>query len=404
MTTPLRIAITVPHFSLDIGRNESGLGQGLAKLGHEAAVFATDVGGKRGAAARAAASANAYPYQIEVVASVPFTKMNPIPIGMSGQLGEFAPDVVHSSEDTDMLTVMTFKATRRLGLPFILSTERYYVPQFPKSAGYRVIEKAWTKRIRREADAVTTHSTIQKEFWSQRGLRRPDVEMIPVGVWTDTFSPGKSDTLRERFKIDPDCLVGLTVGRMTPYKDYPTMMRAMRAALDAHARVHLVVVGFGRHRERVVRLARELGLESIVHFVDEPVPHARMPDLMRAADFYLQTSSVEPFGISVVEAMAVGKAVIVTDVGGMRDTVTDSVVGQKAPAGDSRAIAGCILKLQDAAFRERLGSAARANAVERFDWLVVCRAYLQAYARGIEASAAAGRTRVALGGRHGARA
>jgi glycosyltransferase involved in cell wall biosynthesis len=400
----LRIVITVPHFPLDIGRNESGLGEGMAKLGHEATVIAAEIGGKKGAQAHRLVQQTNRPYHIEVVPSFPFTSLNPLPLGVRERLKALEPDVVHSSEDTDLLTVMTFKATRALKLPFILSTERYYVPKFPKSVGYRLVEAAWTQRIRREADAVTTHSTIQKAFWAARGLDRRDVEMIPVGVWTDRFSPGKSEFLRENFKIGPDALVGFTVGRMTPYKDYPTMMKAMRAVIDRDASVHLLVAGFGPKRDRIVGMARELGLGANVHFFNQKIAHAQMPEVLRSADFYLQTSSVEPFGISVVEAMAVGIPVVVTDVGGMSDTVEDGVVGLKVASGDSVALAERILQLRDPELRARLGGAGRARALERFDWLVVCKSYLGAYARGSRASAATGRTSANLAEYAGAQA
>jgi glycosyltransferase involved in cell wall biosynthesis len=390
----MRVAITVPHFSLDIGRNESGLGEGLAKLGHEATVFATDINGKKGHEARAIAGREERPYAVELVRSIPGTAINPAPLGQRLKIQGFRPDVVHSSEDTDLLTVATFKATQSLGLPFVLSTERYYVPKFPKSLGYLAIEALWTKRIRREADAVTTHSTIQESYWEARGLNRSDIEMIPVGVWTDHFAPGPSTLLRDLLPLPEGSVIGFTVGRMTAYKDYPTMLRAMQAVIERDRSFHLAVLGFGPDRVKVVRRAREMGLESNVHFLTERIRHTRMPEALRSADFYLQTSSVEPFGITVIEAMATGIPVVTTDVGGMRDTVLEGKVGLKAPAGDAAALAQRILALRDDTLRRRLGTAAREYAVGAFDWMVVCRAYLGAYARAAEVAADKRRARL----------
>jgi glycosyltransferase involved in cell wall biosynthesis len=384
----LRVAITVPHFALDIGRNESGLGESLARLGHEAVIIATDVNGRHGAAAQAILDAGERPYRVELLRALPGTAINPVPLGTRAKFGEIAPDVIHSSEDTDMLTVATFKAARALGLPFVLSTERYYVPRFPKSVGYRAIERAWTKRIRREADAVTTHSTIQKSFWAQRGLARPDIEMIPVGVWTDRFSPKRTGVLRELTGVPDAATLGFTVGRMTDYKDYPTMMRAFRRVLEKDRSIHLAVAGFGPLRARVVAMARELGLDGNVHFLKARIPHAEMPDALRSADFYLQSSSVEPFGIAVVEAMAAGLPVVATDVGGMSDTIIHGEVGLKSPAGDPGALAANVLALADRAARDRMGEAARRRAVQVFDWMVVCKAYLRAYERALQAAGA----------------
>lgn len=116
-------------------------------------------------------------------------------------------------------------------------------------------------------------------------------------------------------------------------------------------------------------LATRLGFESRVGFIDfRPDP----ADTYQAADIAVHASTQpEPFGMTVVEAMACGKPVIVSQAGGAAELFTDGVDGIGVPTGNVHRLADAMARLiADATLRERLGRNARASVVQRFD----CRA------------------------------
>ncbi len=124
--------------------------------------------------------------------------------------------------------------------------------------------------------------------------------------------------------------------------------------------------GSQRSLEELRRLARDLGISARVGFtgfVEEPA------SAMRALDIVVHASTEpEPFGLVIAESMACGRAVIAVQAGGAAEIIDDGVTALALRPGDSSHLAACIARLAiDPALRARLGQAARASAVERFD-------------------------------------
>jgi glycosyltransferase involved in cell wall biosynthesis len=159
-------------------------------------------------------------------------------------------------------------------------------------------------------------------------------------------------------------LVGI-VGRLQRWKGIHHVIDAMRIVRQRHPLAHLAIVG-GPHatepeypddlRSRV----RIAGLEPFVTFAGF---QQDVPSWMQAMDIIVHASDREPFGIVVVEAMALGKPVVAGTDGGPAEVITPNVDGLLAPYGDVPALARCIGRfIDDPAFAARCGSAARHRA------------------------------------------
>jgi glycosyltransferase involved in cell wall biosynthesis len=132
-----------------------------------------------------------------------------------------------------------------------------------------------------------------------------------------------------------------------------------------HPQAHCVVVG-GTHdlepgyADAVERQVASLGLDRHVTFAGL---QANVPDWMHAMDVVVHASDREPFGIVVIEAMALGKPVVAGSEGGPREIVTDGVDGLLVAYGDSAALAAAVRRyLEDPEFAKRVGTAARRRA------------------------------------------
>lgn len=168
----------------------------------------------------------------------------------------------------------------------------------------------------------------------------------------------------------------LGIGRHVPQKGFDVLLRAFA---EAHLPGHdLVLAGDGPERPALQALAQELHLGNRVTFVgraDRPTAVS----LFQGCDFFVLPSRQEPQGIVNLEAMAAGKAVAASRVGGVPEIVLDNETGLLVPSDDVPALTAAITRLAaDSALRQTLGSAGRIRA-QAFDWSAIAAQYLEIY-------------------------
>jgi glycosyltransferase involved in cell wall biosynthesis len=184
---------------------------------------------------------------------------------------------------------------------------------------------------------------------SARELGASSVEVIPSGVDLPA-EIGEEAT-------PPHILYA---GRLSPEKGVEELLSAARG-------LELVIAGDGPLRDRV---PGALGF----------VPHDELQRLYGRAAVVACPSRREGFGVACLEAMAHGRPVVATDVGGLRDLVVHGETGLVVPAGNGEALRHALERLLgDRELRRTLGLAGRERALERFSWDVVTEATLAAY-------------------------
>lgn len=168
----------------------------------------------------------------------------------------------------------------------------------------------------------------------------------------------------------------LGIGRHVPQKGFDVLLRAFAEAdVPGH---DLLLAGDGPERPALERLTSDLGLTERVTFVgraDRPTAVS----LFQGCEFFVLPSRLEPQGIVNLEAMAAGRAVIASRVGGVPEIVLDNETGLLVPGEDVPALAQAITRLAtDAGLRQHLGDAGRAQA-QNFDWSAIAAQYLELY-------------------------
>jgi glycosyltransferase involved in cell wall biosynthesis len=198
------------------------------------------------------------------------------------------------------------------------------------------------------------------------GLPRDRVSIVPCGVDTAVFTPrGPVAPRGERPRL-------LVLGRLVERKGQDDAVRALRAVPDAE----LVVVG-GPPREaldgdpevrRLRAIAAEAGVADRLVFAGA-VPRSDVPAWVRSADVVLAVPWYEPFGITPLEAMACGRPVVATAVGGLVDTVADGVTGDLVPPRDPERLGEVLAALlADDERRAAYGAAGVKRARARYRW------------------------------------
>jgi glycosyltransferase involved in cell wall biosynthesis len=217
--------------------------------------------------------------------------------------------------------------------------------------------------LARRTDALVAVSPEVRDALQCLGIgRRRDFHVIPLGLDLDAFLAvdRPAGELRGALGIDAGTpLVGV-VGRLVPIKAVDVLLEAV-ARLPG---VHLAVIGDGEERSSLTRLADSMKLLDRVHFTGwwPDVPGA-FSDL----DLVALSSINEGTPVALIEAHAAGRAVVATDVGGVRQVVEDGVTGWLARSGDAPGIAALIgAALADRPRCQAFGAAGRAAVADRF--------------------------------------
>ncbi len=165
------------------------------------------------------------------------------------------------------------------------------------------------------------------------------------------------------------------VGRLEPYKRLDVMLRVVARLRPSLPELHAVIAGTGTARDHLHALAEQLGLGDAVTFAGY-VSDARKAEILREAWCFLTPSSMEGWGIAVIEANACGTPALAFDIPGVRDAIVDGETGFLARDEDD--LAGRARELlTDLPLRERLSQAAARHAA-RFDWETTASTFLRA--------------------------
>lgn len=161
-------------------------------------------------------------------------------------------------------------------------------------------------------------------------------------------------------------LIGI-VGRLQRWKGMHVLVEAMPEILRVHPDARCVLVG-GKHDlepDYSDYLESRIAALGVGDRVTLTGLQRNIPEWMQAMDVVVHASDHEPFGIVIIEAMALGKPVVAGNAAGPTEIITDGVHGLLTPYGDSTALAGAILRyLDDTAFARRVGAEAQRRAQE----------------------------------------
>ncbi len=272
-------------------------------------------------------------------------------------------DIVHTHKYKD--TILAAPAAHWSGVPHVVRTVHGLTEPFSgvnawKMAFYESVERRVHQRY------VQTLLAVSSEI--ERCLRRTgaaDVACIRNGIELNAM-PSRSirSAKRKAFGVTDDvCLIG-SVGRLTPVKGFPHLIKAVQILAEQGLCVKLWLVGDGTLNEELRRLAYDSGVAERVVMLGH---REDTYELLQAMDMFVLPSLHEGIPMALLEAMAMGLPVIATRVGGIPEVIEDHVNGILVEPGDSCGLAlMCRRLMHDAELSERLGQAARARVEEKF--------------------------------------
>ena len=288
-------------------------------------------------------------------------------LGLAQRLRPFGPSLV-AAQFVGPSAASAAVAAKLLGLPVVVTPQGSDLQRFPmQSRRYRLLAQA----VLGAASFVTFPS---------HDLGREASLLVPGLTTKSTYIPNGVDLglLGEEAPASgraPDEPFLLSVGRLEPVKGHDVLLRAFADLASSHPGLRLVVVGDGSRRWQLSASAVELGVAGRVSFTGQ-VDRAEVARLVRRCEAVVVPSRSEGRGLFLLEAMAMGKPVVASRVGGIPEVVEDGRTGVLVPSEDPDALARAVASLLASPRRQKeLGRNARAAAA-RYDWDEVAGAYL----------------------------
>ncbi len=316
----MRIAQVAPWFHPHVGGVEShvrSLAAELARRGHEVTVLTSNY-------AKLPERESMDGFAIQRVKALAVLLRTPVTPGLRRAIPRGRYDVVHAHSPPPLAAYSAAGASEAAGTPFVVTYHcDLEIPTIFGDAITNLYQRTYGRRTMRAAAklivSTETYAATSRAIW------RYNPEVIPNPVDADRFRPDvDGGVVRHRLGLRPDDRVVLLVARVVPHKGIEHLVEAAKYLPEAM----FVIVGDGPFLPEVRRLAAEFGVEDRIRFQGK-VPHRDLPEYYAACDVFVlpSVSRLEAFGIVALEAMATAKPVVVSDIPGVREVVTDGAEG-----------------------------------------------------------------------------
>ncbi|MCX9082810.1 MAG: glycosyltransferase family 4 protein [Candidatus Methanoperedens sp.] len=256
----------------------------------------------------------------------------------------------------------------RKKIPYIVSLRGSDVPGFNNRFGFEyVFLKPIIRSIWKRAGAVVANSKGLKELALLTSPAQ-EISVIYNGIDVSEFKPDLDRT------NDGDMLRIVCVSRLIERKGIKYLIEAIGKLKDKN--IKLVLVGEGNQEEELKKLAQDLGISEIVDFKGY-ISHDNIADIYKNSDVFVLPSLNEGMSNALLEGMASGLSVIVTDTGGTVELMDGN--GIIIPMGDSDAIVNAIRRIMDNPDERKRMNIRSRQIAEMMDWKAVGESYLKLY-------------------------
>ncbi|UCD92360.1 MAG: glycosyltransferase family 4 protein [Methanobacteriota archaeon] len=356
----MRIVQVSPYFYPHVGGVEShvlDLSTELVSRGHHVSVLTTNLGKMPDKESM---------MDVEVIRLKPLSTMFQTPIVPRTEkyLKNAKADIIHTHSPPPLSSYYAARGCKTANIPFIIT---YHCDvEIPILMGkiiagvYRRTLESYT--VKRAEKIIVTSGSYHA---TSRTVWKYNPRIIPNAVDANRFNPEVDGSeIREKHGIGPDEHVILFVGRMVWHKGVEYLIEASKHLENTK----FLVVGSGEHLGNYKSMALESGVADRVIFTGR-LSWSDLPKCYAASDVFVlpSISRLEAFGITTLEAMATGKAVIVADIPGVREVIDDGKEGLVFDVMDAEDLAKkASILLGNPELRKEMGKQGRKKVEERF--------------------------------------
>ncbi len=371
-------------------RSVSRFRQGLTELGHNVFVFAqTD---------REYEDKEPFVFRYPAL-QLPLQEY-PLTIPVSNFVDTLLPslklDVIHAHHPALLGQVAARKAAS-LNVPLVFTHHtRYreyshYAIGLPQGLVKQVIDR-WIGDYMTQCQHVVVPSESIKQLLAETYGVTEGITAVPTGIEVGLYQQADAGDVRQKNGWAEDDKVLISLGRLAKEKNWQTLITAVAPVIQKHANVRLVILGEGEEREKLEKLAKNLGVAERINLIGS-VPFDKVPNYLKAADIFCFASVTETQGLVTLEAMAAGLPIVAVDATGTSDAINNGEQGLLTP-NNSEALTKAILQvLEEDSLCHNLALAAAQRANE-FDLEKQARRLFEVYEQAIEAKKAGFHVRI----------
>ncbi|MDP7494709.1 MAG: glycosyltransferase family 4 protein [Candidatus Undinarchaeales archaeon] len=291
-------------------------------------------------------------------------------------------DILHAKQVFPFGTICT-RLKSRNNIPVYVTVQNPYayleelvlnVPLLGRYAG-SLIQRSLLPFVRNaisHADIVAAVSTYSQKGCLELGAKATTI--VPNGVDTTQFArrATRREGINGQFHI-------VSTSTLIPRNGLEVLIESIALLTAEGIDVRVTLAGDGPLEHELKTLAQELGVSDVVEFIGT-IPHNEVPKLLARSDIFVRPSIAEGFGVSFIEAMAVGVPVVTCPSGGIIDFVKNRRTGMLVPAGDPPRLRDAILELvHDNALYVRIVDTAWDMIRSTYDWETITESVEHAY-------------------------
>jgi glycosyltransferase involved in cell wall biosynthesis len=269
---------------------------------------------------------------------------------------QFKPDVVHAHYATSYGLIGALSGFH----PFVISAWGTDVMKFPQK---NIIFKSILKYNLKKADAICATSHTIKDYL--KPVTSKNINVIPFGVNIDEFSKKDVKSLFSKESFVIGCIKALE-----DLYNIDVLIKAFAVLKSKFSSksLKLLIIGVGSQETELKKMVSDLNLSEDVIFTGR-IAFSEVSNYFNMLDVLANISDYESFGVSVIEAMACEKPVIATNTGGLKEIIENSTFGSLVEVANVEQTAHEMERyLLDEDLKRKVGMAARAKVVEKYNW------------------------------------
>ena len=280
---------------------------------------------------------------------------------LTAHLGDLRPDVVHAH----MYRAEVIATKAALALAEAGHRRPYLISTVHSSRVRPETDREELRRLTPHIDRLIAVSRMIERKIADEGRVGAPVSLIYNGVDLERYDHQEPCcTLRDEYGMEPGSVLVGVVARLEPEKGHPTLLEAWPHVLRRVPNAYLLVIGEGSRCEALQQQARELRIAHRVVFTGR---RDDVPAVTAALDVAVLPSYREAQGLSILEAMALSRPVVATNVGGIPEVITDGMSGVLVEPHDPGGLAEAISRLLlDHPFADQIGRGGHEVVRERF--------------------------------------
>jgi glycosyltransferase involved in cell wall biosynthesis len=279
-------------------------------------------------------------------------------------------DVIHSHEfamNTHLAPLAKIAGIRHVAT---VHGKKYYGESKARRVSYRMVARL--------SGLVAVSEDIKSYLVDEVGIPADRVTVIANGICVEDYARDNIDVsaVRAQLGCDAGNFLVCAIGNLYPVKGHCHLIRAIARLVDQHPGIRLVIAGRGHEQAALEQLIAELGVEqnvTLLGFRDD------VKSILLASDLFTMPSLSEGLPLSLLEAMAAKRPVVVSDVGGMPQVIKHEVMGLVVPPADDEALARAIDAIICGGLSDKYVQAAFAELVDNYSMDTMVQSYKKMY-------------------------